>query len=141
MRIRFPSSSTPAFIHFWMSRTTRRSAMRCSMNFTSHSCEIVSKNPRISRFEHPVHLLRQQSGVKRIQRVVLASLRTEPVRKSKEVRFVDSVHHLDRRSLNDLILPRGYSERSHPPLGLGDIHPTHLHDPPPSLLPPPPQLP
>jgi len=25
-RIRFPSSSTPAFSHFWMSRTTRRSA-------------------------------------------------------------------------------------------------------------------
>jgi hypothetical protein len=35
--------------HFWMSRTTRQSAMRCSMNFTSHSCEIASKNPRISR--------------------------------------------------------------------------------------------
>jgi hypothetical protein len=48
-RIRFPSSSTPAFSHFWMSRTTRRSAMRCSMNFTSHSCEIASKKPRMSR--------------------------------------------------------------------------------------------
>jgi hypothetical protein len=33
-RIRFPSSSTPAFNHFWMSRTTRRSATRCSTNFT-----------------------------------------------------------------------------------------------------------
>ena len=48
MRIRFPSSSTPAFNHFWMSRTTRRSTMRCSMNFTSHSCEIASKKPRMA---------------------------------------------------------------------------------------------
>ena len=35
-RIRFPSSSTPALSHFWINRTTRRSAIRCSTNFTSH---------------------------------------------------------------------------------------------------------
>src|ERR1700692_4867049 len=40
---------TPAFSHFSMSRTTRRSAIRCSMNFTSHSCEILSKNLRMSK--------------------------------------------------------------------------------------------
>src|SRR6266700_6582553 len=94
------------------------------------------EEPAYIQIEHPVHLLRQQSGVKRIQRVVLASLRTEPVRKSKEVRFVDSVHHLDRRALNDLILQRGYSERSQPPIGLGDVHPTHRHGPVGSLLQP-----
>jgi hypothetical protein len=33
--IRFPSSSMPAFSHFWMSRTTRLFAIRCSTNFTS----------------------------------------------------------------------------------------------------------
>src|SRR5216683_2474897 len=68
MRIRFPSSNTPTFIHFWMSRTTRRSAMRCTMN--------------------------------------------------------------------DLILQRGYSKRSQPPIGLGDVHPTHRHGPIGSLLQP-----
>jgi Reverse transcriptase (RNA-dependent DNA polymerase) len=41
-RIRFPSSSTPALSHFWISRTTRRSAIRCSMNFTSHLCGSAS---------------------------------------------------------------------------------------------------
>src|SRR5712691_11540290 len=34
--MRCPSSSTPAFNHFWMSRRMRRSAMRCSRNFTTH---------------------------------------------------------------------------------------------------------
>ena len=43
LHVRFPSSSTPAFSHFWMSRTIRRSPIRCSTNFTSHSCEITSK--------------------------------------------------------------------------------------------------
>ena len=49
LHVRFPSSSTPAFSHFWMSRTTRRSAIRCSTNFTSHSWAIASKKPRMSR--------------------------------------------------------------------------------------------
>ena len=47
--VRVPSSSTPAFNHFWMSRTTRRSAIRCSTNFTSHSWESPSKKPLMSR--------------------------------------------------------------------------------------------
>src|SRR6267378_558432 len=46
LTIRCPSSSTPAFSHFWMRRTTRRSATRCSMNRTSHSCSNVSKKLR-----------------------------------------------------------------------------------------------
>jgi hypothetical protein len=32
-----PFSSTPALSHFLMWRTNGRSAIRCSMNFTSHS--------------------------------------------------------------------------------------------------------
>src|SRR5438034_9494374 len=31
LHVRVPSSSTPAFSHFWISRTTRRSATRCSI--------------------------------------------------------------------------------------------------------------
>src|SRR5450759_2707495 len=38
-----PSSDTPAFSHFWIRRITRRSAIRCSTNFTSHSCDTLSK--------------------------------------------------------------------------------------------------
>ena len=42
--VSLPSSSTPACSHFLISRTTRASATRCSMNFTSQSCSMVSKN-------------------------------------------------------------------------------------------------
>ena len=45
----FPILQHAGFNHFWMSRTTRRSAIRCSTNFTSHSWEIPSKKPLMSR--------------------------------------------------------------------------------------------
>ena len=77
------------------------------------------------QIEHPVHLSRQQSRVERIQRLMLAAPRPEPVRKSEKVRFVDGVQHLDRRALDDFVFQRRDSERSLPPVGLGDVHPTH----------------
>jgi hypothetical protein len=42
--VNLPSSSTPACSPFLISRTTRASATRSSMNFTSQSCSMVSKN-------------------------------------------------------------------------------------------------
>src|SRR6266436_2489949 len=49
----------------------------------------------------------------------------EPVRKADKIRFVNGVQHLDRGPLDDLVLQHRHSERSLPPVGLGDIHPTH----------------
>src|SRR6266705_109759 len=49
LSLRLPSSTTPALSHFWISRTTRRSATRCSINFTSHPCSSVSKKARMSQ--------------------------------------------------------------------------------------------
>src|SRR6266404_77063 len=77
------------------------------------------------QIEHPVHFPRQQSRVQRIQRSVLAASWPEPVRKTEKVRFVDSVQHLDRCTLDDLVFQRRDSERSLPPVGLRDIHSTH----------------
>src|SRR5467141_1147899 len=77
------------------------------------------------QIEHPVHLSRQQSRVQCIQRLMLVAPWSEPVRKSKKVGFVDSVQHLDRRALNNFVFQRRDSERSLPPVGLRDIHPTH----------------
>ena len=57
------------------------------------------------KIEHPVHLSRQQSGVERIQRLMLASPWSEPVRESEKVRFVDGVQHLDRRHAGRFCLP------------------------------------
>src|SRR5713101_1447252 len=77
------------------------------------------------QIEHPVHFPRQQSRVQCVQRLMLAAARSEPVRKSKKVRFVDRVQHLDRRALDDFVFQCRDSERSLPPVGLRDIHPTH----------------
>src|SRR6266478_2974308 len=75
--------------------------------------------------EHPVHFLRQQSGVERIQRIMLASPRPESVRETKEVGFVDSVQHLDGRALDEFVFQHRNSERSFPPVALVDVRPTH----------------
>src|SRR4029077_9149722 len=75
--------------------------------------------------EHPVHFSRQQSRVERIQRLMLASPGPEPIRKAQEVGLVDSVQHFDRRTLDDFVFQRRYSERPLPPVGLRYIHPTH----------------
>src|SRR5579863_4846906 len=77
------------------------------------------------QIQHPVHFLRQQSRVQRIQRLMLAAPWSEPIRKTEKIRFIDSVQHLDRRALDDFVFQRRYSERSLPPVGLRDIHPTH----------------
>src|SRR6267378_268874 len=77
------------------------------------------------QIEHPVHFLRQQSGVQRIQRLMLAAPWSEPVRKIEKVRFVDSIQHLDRRALDDFVFQRRDPERSLPPVGLRDKHPAH----------------
>src|SRR6266436_5914896 len=77
------------------------------------------------QIQHPVHLLRQQSGVERIQRVMLASPRSESVRKVEKIRFVDSVQHFDGCALDDFVFQHRNSERSLPPVALVDIRPTH----------------
>src|SRR5579864_2254259 len=75
--------------------------------------------------ERPVHLLRQQSGIERIQRVMLASPRAESARETQKVGFVDSVQYLDGRALDDLVFQHRNSERSLPPVALVDVRPTH----------------
>src|SRR2546427_5113670 len=75
--------------------------------------------------EHPVHFSRQQSRVQSVQRLMLASPWSEPIRKTKKIRFIDSVQHLDRRALDDFVFQRSHSERSLPPVGLRDKHSTH----------------
>jgi len=57
--------------------------------------------------EHPVHLLRHQPRRERVQRVVLAASRPEPVREAEEVDFADGAQHLDDGALDDFVLQRG----------------------------------
>ena len=59
------------------------------------------------RVEHPVHLLPLDPHRQRIQRVMRASPRPEPVGEAQEVRLVDGVEHLDDGPLDDLVFQRG----------------------------------
>src|SRR5215831_11609945 len=77
------------------------------------------------KIEHPIDILRQQSRVERIQRLMLVASRSEPVGEVEEVGFVNGIQHLDRRPLDDFVFQRCDSERSLPPVGLGDVYPTH----------------
>src|SRR5207245_10727965 len=54
---------------------------------------------------------------------MLAATRPEPVGETEEVLLIDSVQHLDRRTLDDLVLQRGDTERPKPPIWLRDEHP------------------
>src|SRR5215472_15558295 len=60
--------------------------------------------------EHPVHFSRSDPNRQRIQRLVRAALRSETVGKFQEVLFIDSVQHLDRGTLDDLVFQRGNAE-------------------------------
>ena len=82
----------------------------------------IEESPDVG-IERPVHPPRQQPRVERVQRVVLAAPRSEPVREAAEVRLVDGVQHLARRALDDLVLQCGHAERPEPPIGLWDVHP------------------
>src|SRR3984957_15346248 len=116
-----PSSSTPAANHLRISLTIRRSPIRCSINRISHAWLIVSKNDRISasrtqlirRFPQPIR--------ERVQRIVLSTLRPEPVTEPQELRLVDRRQDRRHRRLDNLVLQRGNAQRSTPPIRLRNI--------------------
>jgi hypothetical protein len=73
--------------------------------------------------EHPIHLRSQNPDGKRIERIVLAAPRAEPIREAEDVHLVDGVQHLDHGSLDKLVFQRGDAERPLPPVDLRDVHP------------------
>ena len=77
------------------------------------------------RVEHPVHLLRLDANRERIQRLVRATLRPEPVPEAEKVLFVNGAEHLDDGPLDDFVLQRGNAERSLPPVRLRDVRPSN----------------
>src|SRR5207253_10656176 len=72
--------------------------------------------------EYPVHLSLCDPNHERIQRVMRAAPRPEPVGEAEEVLLVDGVQHLDHRPLDDLVLQRGDTERALPPVRLRDVY-------------------
>ena len=65
--------------------------------------------PKI-QVEHPAHLPLDPDR-ERVQRMMWATLRPEPVGKPEEVRLVNGVQHLHHRPLQDLVLQAGDTER------------------------------
>jgi hypothetical protein len=85
--------------------------------------EGVEKGPQVG-VEHPVHLPLPQSDGERVQRLVLATPGSEPVRETNEVDFVDGVEHLDGGSLDDLVFQSDHSDRPLPTVRLRYVRPT-----------------
>ena len=70
--------------------------------------------------EHPAHLLPPHPSPQRIQRLMRATPRPEPVGEADEVLFVDRVENLGGRSLDDLVFQRGDPQ--------GPLRPIRLRD-------------
>ena len=83
----------------------------------------ASKNARMSASSTQFTFFRHDPDPERIQRIVLAAPRPEPVREAEEVLLVDRVEHLDHGPLDDLVLQRGDAQRPLPPVRLRDVHP------------------
>jgi hypothetical protein len=73
--------------------------------------------------EHPAHLSPLDPDRQGVQRVVLAASRPESVGETDEVLLVDGVQHLDRRSLDDLVLQRWHADRARSAIRLRDLYP------------------
>src|SRR5258708_20295734 len=68
--------------------------------------------------ENPAHALLGESDRERIQRIMLATPRSEPVREPEELFLIDRVQDFHHRLLDYLIFKRGDAERTHFPVGL-----------------------
>ena len=72
---------------------------------------------------NPVHLHTGDPRRECVQRIVLATPRTETVRKPKEVFFIDRIEYLHERALDDFVFQCHNSQRALPPVGFRDVLP------------------
>ena len=86
-------------------RRTRRSAIRCSRNLSSHDgrgCRSSRGCPRRA----PSSPSPLDPDRERVQRLMRRTPRPKPVGETEEVLLVDRVQHPDQRPLDDLVLQR-----------------------------------
>ena len=72
--------------------------------------------------EHKVHRPTRDSDRQCIQRHVRAASGPESIREPEKVHFVDCIHHLHHRALDDLVLQHSDPERTFLSVRLGDEH-------------------
>src|SRR6476469_2442861 len=123
LTVTIPSSMTPALSHLRIRRMMRRSPIRCSTNRMSHSWFTVSKNDWMSASSIQLTLPAVDPDTERIQRIVRAASRPEPVRDSEELFLVDRVQQRGHRPLDDLVLQGRDRERALPAIRLWYVGP------------------
>ena len=97
---------TPALSHFWISRRTRLSAIRCSRNFTSHDWSRLVKKSRMSASSTQFTFLRAIPTASASNASCGERPGRNPYEKPRKSCLVDGVQHLDHRPLKDLVLQR-----------------------------------
>ena len=75
---------TPAASHFWISRRTLLSAIRCSEKPLKPPMVKAGEVVAEVRVEHPVHALPHDPGGERVQRIMRAAPRSEPIREPEK---------------------------------------------------------
>src|SRR5713226_4120396 len=74
--------------------------------------------------QYEAHLLAVDSDAERIQRIVRATPRPEPIRDAEEVLLVDRVQQRDHSPLDNLVLQGRNRERALPAIRLGYVDPS-----------------
>src|ERR1035438_2706649 len=72
---------------------------------------------------NPVHTPLGNTKSQRIQRIVLAALRSEPVAKSQKVHLVNRIEHFHYGTLCDLVFQCSDTQRTLSSIGFGNILP------------------
>jgi len=82
------------------------------------------EEPRDIGVQYPVHLSLVDPDRQRIQRIVLATPRPEPVAEPQEIFLPDRIQHFHQRALDNLVLQRRYAQRTLSAIRLRDINPS-----------------
>src|SRR5215467_13373665 len=100
-----PSSMTPAWIHFRISRSTLSSLMRFSIISMSCSLTIVSKYEVISSSRiHPVGRVQSADDPPHfVQCLVCPSSGSEPVGAVEKILLVDGIQYFDHHLLHEFV--------------------------------------
>src|ERR1700693_131483 len=96
--------------HPWISHASLEQLQQMPM------VEIIEKATDI-RIQNPVHLLPHNPRRQRVQCIMRAPSRPEPIRDTDEVLFVDRVEDRHHRLLDYFVLQGGDSQRTLPPVG------------------------
>src|SRR6266576_2866094 len=101
-----PSSRMPALSHFWIKWRMRGSAIRCSKSNQPRLTDFIEKTSDVD-LKYPVHPCAGDPDHQGVQRIVLAALGAEPIRKAKEILLVDRIQHRGSRPLDDFVFEGG----------------------------------